>query len=218
MSRTPLQRQLADRRSDKEKLADKVIRNPDLLPEVIYGLESDAAAIKYGSAKILRMVSDREPALLYPWMDLFSKMLDSDNNIMRWEAIHVIASLTRVDDENKFEKIFDLYFASVPGPSLIAAANVIGGASTIALAKPGLTRQITAEILKVDKARYRTADCRRIALGKAIDSFDRFFDQIEDKDPVVALVRRQLRNPRNATRKRAERFLKKRGLKRRAPS
>jgi len=155
MSGTTLQRQLSRKGSDKEKLANKVIRNPDLLPEIVDGLGSDEAAIKYGAAKILRIVADREPALLYPRMDYFAKLLDSDNNIMRWEAIHVIANLTRVDDKKKFERIFE---------------------------------------------------------GKAIDSLDRFFDQIKDKEPVVALVRRQLRSPRNATRKRAERFLKKRGL------
>jgi hypothetical protein len=214
MPGSALQRQLSSKGIDKEKLADRVIRNPELLPEVVDGLHSDKAAIKYGSAKILRIVSDREPDLLYPLMDFFGEMLDSDNNIMRWEAIHVIANLARVDEKNKFEKIFDRYFAPIPGPVLVTAANVIGGASTIALAKPRLTRRIAGEILKVDKARYRTAECRRIALGKAIDSFDRFFDQIENKEPVVALVRRQLRNPRNATRKKAERFLKKRGLKR----
>ena len=214
MPSSTLHRQLLNKGSDKAKLANWVIRNPDLLPEVINSLDSETSAVRYGAAKILRIVADREPALLYPWMDIFSEMLDADNNIMRWEAIHVIANLARVDRKKKFEKIFDRYFGPIPGPVLITAANVIAGASTIALAKSRLTGRITAEILKVDKARYQTAECRRIALGKAIDSFDRFFDQIDNPEPVVALVRRQLRNPRNATRKRAERFLKKRGLKR----
>ena len=50
-----------------------------------------------------------------------------------------------------------------------------------------------------------------MALGQTIDSFDRFFAQIEDRKPIIALAQRQLKNTRNATRKKAERFLKKLG-------
>ncbi|MHC4565577.1 MAG: hypothetical protein ACYTE3_07425 [Planctomycetota bacterium] len=51
------------------------------------------------------------------------------------------------------------------------------------------------------------AECRNVALGHTIKSFDQFFDQIEDKKPVLRLVKKQLKNTRNATRKKAERFL-----------
>ncbi len=37
--------------------------------------------------------------------------------------------------------------------------------------------------------------------------FVKFFGQIEDKEPVIRLVKKQLKNTRNATRKKAERFL-----------
>ena len=70
-----------------------------------------------------------------------------------------------------------------------------------------MTGRITAEILKVGRAKYQTAECRNVALGGAIESFDQFFDQIEDKKRVVRLVKRQLKNTRSATRKKAERFL-----------
>ena len=52
-----------------------------------------------------------------------------------------------------------------------------------------------------------TAECRNIALGHAIKSLDQFFAQIEDKKPVVRLVKKQLKNTRTSTRKKAERFL-----------
>ena len=212
MSTSALQRQISRKETDKEKLADRVIGNPELAPELLDGLQSDKAAIRYGSAKVLRIVSDRAPDVLYPEMGVFVKMLESDNNIMRWEAIYVIANLARVDEKKKFEKIFDRYFAPIPGPVMITAANVIGGAAKIARAKPRLTERIAKEILKVDRARYRTTECRRVALGRAIDTFDRIFDRIKDRDPVVALVRRQLRSPRKSTKNRAKRFLKKHHL------
>ncbi len=80
-------------------------------------------------------------------------------------------------------------------------------AAKIALAKPETTDRITAEILKVARAKYQTAECRNVAIGGAIESFDQFFAQIEDKEPVIKFVKKQLRNTRAATLKKAERFL-----------
>ncbi len=81
------------------------------------------------------------------------------------------------------------------------------------MVKPELSDKIAQEILKVEKAKYQTAECRNVALGHAIKSFDQFFDQIEDKEPVIKLIKRQLKNTRNATRKKAEKFIKKHMIK-----
>lgn len=209
MAVSRLLQQIARKDSDKERIADKVIKNPKLLPDILEGLSADNARAKYGCAKVLRVISEEQPDLLYPKFDFFADLLDSDNKIMQWQAIYVLANLPPVDSKGKFEKIFDKYFAPIPGPVMITAANVIGGAAKIALAKPKLTEKITKKLLKVEKAKYQTTECRNVALGHTIRSFDQFFDQIENKQPVIRLVRKQLRNTRNATRKSAERFLKR---------
>jgi hypothetical protein len=210
MAESRLLQQIALKEADKGKIAGKVIKKPGLLPELLRGLKSDRPAIKYGCAKVLRVVSDRQPGLLYPWFDFFVTLLDSDNKIMQWEGIHVIANLAAVDAEGKFEKVFDKYFAPILGPAMITAANVVGGAAKIAEAKPDLTEKITKELLKVDEATYKTTECRNVALGHVIKSFDKFFDQIKDKASVIKLIKKQLSNTRNATRKAAAAFLKKR--------
>ena len=210
MPESKLLQQISQKGSDKEKIARKVIKKPELLPEIIDGLGADRTSVKYGCAKILRIVSDEAPGLLYPRFDYFAGLLDSDHNILKWEGIYVIANLAAVDTEDRIEEIFVRYFAPIPGPALITAANVIGGAAKIASAKPHLADRIVRELLKVEKAQYKTTECRNVALGHAIKAFDQFFDQIRDKGPVIAFVRRQLDNTRNATRKKAEVFLKKR--------
>jgi len=201
--------QISKKESDKEKIAARVIKKPELLAEIFEGLNADKARIKYGCEKILRLISEKEPSLLYPKFDFFAGLLDSKNNFLQWGGIHVIANLATVDSKNRIERIFDKYFAPIAGPVLITAANVINGAAKIALAKPKLVERITTELLKVEKARYQTSECRNIALGHAIKSFDLFFEKIKNREPVVKLVKRQLENPRNATRKKAEAFLKR---------
>ena len=142
-------------------------------------------------------------------MDFFVTNLDSDNNFLKWGAIHVFANLAAVDSENQFEKIFDKYFAPIPGPVLITASNVVKGAPKIAKSKPALTARVARELLKVEKARYKTDECRDIALGIASKSFEQFYDQIEDKATVIKLIKKQLNKTRNATQKKAADFLKK---------
>jgi hypothetical protein len=84
--------QLLAKESDKEDLATKVISNPDLLSSVLEGLNSTKANIKYGSDKILRILSERKPEILYSHLDFFINQLGSDNNFLKWGAIHIIAN------------------------------------------------------------------------------------------------------------------------------
>jgi len=204
-----LHQQISSKGSDKEKIAEKVINQPDLLPEIFEGLNAEQANLKYGCDKILRLISEKAPTRLYAQFGFFANNLNSDNNFFKWGAIHILANLAAIDSENKFERIFDKYFAPISGPVLITAANIIKGAAQIALAKPELTAKIVPALLQVEKAKYQTVECRNIALGQVIKSVDPFFDQIKDKAPLTKLIRKQLKNSRSATKKAAEKFVKK---------
>jgi len=210
MQDSSLLHQIGQKGIDKQEIADKVADDPELVLEVLGGLRAKKASVRYGCAKVLRMISEKRPSALYPHINSFIDLLDSENNIMKWEGIYVLGNLAAVDTENKIDGILAKYLQPIPGPVLITAANVIGGAAKIASAKPYLAERITAEVLKVEHAEYQTAECRNVALGQAIDAFDQFFEHIEDKQPVIELMRRQLVNTRSSTRKRAEKVLKKR--------
>jgi hypothetical protein len=202
-------RLLSRKGADPGLAADAAARNPKMLASVLEGIAAKEARVRYGCAKVLVIISEKWPSALYPRFDFLAGLLDSENKILRWNATWILANLATVDSRKKFEKIFDRYFAPIPGPVMITGANVIGAAARIAKAKPSLSGRISAELLKVERAEYQTPECRNIALGHAIKSFDQFFDQIEDKKPVIRLIRKQLENTRPATRKKAERFLHK---------
>ncbi len=209
MPTSELLQQIVKKEVSIERIAERVIKKPELLSQVFDGLSTEKADIKYGCEKILRLISEKKPEILYPKTDFFINLLDSDNTFLRWGAILIIANLAGMDSENKFDHIFGKYFAPISGSELIPAANVIKGGAKIALAKPKLTEKITKEFLKVERAKYQTTECRNVALGHVINSFDQFFSQIEDKEPVIKLIRDQLKNTRNATRKKAQKFIGK---------
>jgi len=208
MSTSVIQK-IARKGSDKEKIAAEVIKNPEALLSLFEGINSDKAAVRYGCEKTLRFISEKNPELVYPHFDFFVKLLDSENNFLKWGAIIIIANLTKVDKENRFENIFDKYFSPISGPVMITAGNTMASAARIALYKPHLIERITKEILKVEKAKYRTVECVNVACGHAIDSFNQFYEKINDKEPVIEFIKHQLRNTRVPVRKRAEKFLKR---------
>ena len=200
---------VAKKKNKAEALAKRVIRNPISLSELLEGIYSEKAAIKFKSAKILRIISEEKPGLLYPKWDFFEKLLDSENNIIKWNAMDVIANLTRVDSRNRFDKIFRKFYGMLYEGSLITAAHVVGNSWKIAKAKPGLGSRITSELLKVEKIPLSTEECRNILKCHAILSFSEYFGQIKEKGKVKSFARRELKNTRNATRSKAEKFLKK---------
>jgi len=179
------------------------------IDELCDALADSSPRVKYGSAKALLRVSEEAPEALYPRFDFFARLLDGDNTILRWNATRILGNLAYADCQAKIEKLFDHFFAPIRGKEMIGAANTIQAAAAIALAQPHLAGRIAAEILKVGRARYATPECRNVAIGHAIQSLDRFFALIPDKKPVLAFVRRQRANPRSATCKKAELFLKK---------
>ncbi len=209
METSELLQQIADKESGKYKLADKVISKPEFLPDVFAGLNNNKARIRYGCLKILRIISEKDPGIIYPMFDDFVNLLKNEYTVIRWGAILILANLAAVDSKNRFEKIFDIYFAPIKGPVMITAANIIGGAAVIASAKNLLAERISAELLRVEKAEYKTAECRNIALGHVIKSYESIFDLIKDREPVIRLIKEQLNNTRGSTRKKAEKFIKK---------
>lgn len=209
---TPFQAAIARKGAGPDRLAERVATEPALLPEVLAGLRADEPRIKYGCSKVLRLVSQKHPALLYPRFDFFAGLLDSDNNFLKWDAARIIASLAAVDSRGKLKPILNRYLRPIGGPVMITAANLVGNAATIALARPDLADRLACAVLKVERAEYQTAECRNVAIGHAIESFARFFHLLKAKrkPAVVQFVRRQLKNRRNAVRKKAAAFLKRR--------
>ncbi len=205
-------RKLGDKSLTKQALLQKVREDPDLIPEVLSGLSSSKASVRYGCAKVLMDLSEEQPERLYPYMDSFTALLDSKYRILVWNAMAIIANLVRVDREKKFDKLFDEYYGFLNDPYMVTVANVVGNSTKIALAKPYLVQRITSELLKVENISttpHLTAECKRVIIEKAIESFDLFFDEIEAKDKVISFVKRNRNSSRRSLTAKAERFLKK---------
>jgi hypothetical protein len=207
---------VADKSLTKEELCRKVKQNFGLLPVLLKGTGSPKAAVRYGCAKVLMDLSAEYPEKLYPYWDAFTELLDSKYRILTWNAMAIIANLARVDEEQKFDAVFEKYYGFLNNEYMVTVANVVGNSGKIALAKPQLINRITAKLLKVENVAvtpHLTEECKRVIAEKAVETFDLFFDRMEEKEKkkVLSFVERQLESSRTTLRTKAADFLKKWG-------
>jgi hypothetical protein len=203
---------LLDKSMTKEELLSKVRQDFSLISFLLSGVDSSKAAVRYGCAKVLTDLSEENPEKLYPYFDSFIDLLDSKYRILTWNALAIIANLTRVDTDKKFDAIFDKYYSFLDNDYMVTVANVVGNSGKIALAKPYLIPKITEELLKVEDistSPHLTEECKRVIVQHAIKTLDLFFDRIDQKERVISFVKVHLDSPRKKLRTTAESFLKK---------
>jgi len=209
-----LLQKLVNKTMTKQQLLQKVKQNYELIPEILGGISSSKPAIRYSCAKVLMDLSEEEPEQLYPHMDFFINLLESKYRILSWNAIIIIANLTKVDTEKKFDSIFYKYYSYLDDEYMVTVANVVGNSGKIALAKPYLTQKITDKLLKVENISitpHLSDECKRVITQHAIKTIDMFFSQIEQKDKVISFVKKHLNSSRESLRIESEKFLEKWG-------
>jgi len=205
-------KKLGNKELTKGKLHQMVEHNFELIPVLVEGMSSQKANTRYGSGKILMDLSEKYPEKLYPYIDSIIELLDSKYRIIIWNSMAIIANITPVDTEKKFDTIFNKYSSFLKDEYMITVANTIENLGKIAKAKPYLIQKITKEILEVENIKltpHLTEECKKVIVEKAIGSFELFFDNIEEKKKVLSFVEKQVESSRKSLRSKAAEFVKK---------
>ena len=203
---------LIDKAIDIESAAQMVYRDNDIVSELLEGIQSSQDPIRYNCFKIILLISEEHPEILYPHWTLFEKMLHSDNSYFKDIAIQVIANLTKVDTENRFEKLFDKYFGELNSEKAMVAAHVASNAGKIALSKPGLQLKITRMLININTTYHgKQVD---LIKGYAIEAFHQYYDKtnVKGKNRILEFVKKEQTSRSPRTRKAALAFLKTKGI------
>ncbi len=183
------------------------LKDEKVLQELLDGVLSKKDVVRQNSFQALNFLSENHPERLYGKWDFFANLIHKGNSFHKYIAIYIIANLTKADAENKFEKLFDAYYGLLGDKSVIPAAHVAVNSGKIALAKPGLQAEITNRLLDIDNTVQRHKD---LVKASAIEAFEAYFEQSEDKARIIEFVKAQLNCESPKTRKKAKEFLKKR--------
>ena len=195
---------------DVASIAEKALNDRKILSELMEGILYKKEAVRYNCFRVLLQLSEQFPDVLYPKWDFFVKLIDEDNANLKYVAIYVIANLTKVDSENRFETIFDKFYGLLNDKSIIPASHLAVNSAKIIEAKPKLQGSITSKLLDIDKTHHKP---ERKALIKSyiIEAFGEYFGKAKNKNQIINFVREQLTSKSPKTRKKATEFLKKLG-------
>ncbi len=125
-------------KEDIDKIVKQIIDNPEQIDILVNTIKNEKGSIKFGCEKILRLISEQQPDLIYPYFDFFIDLLDNDNKFLKWGAIITISNLVCVDKNNKFEKVFEKDYAPISGHIMVTSSNIIGNSYKIIGARPDL--------------------------------------------------------------------------------
>jgi hypothetical protein len=210
-----LLRRIESKSITSEELLQEVKRDSNVVATIIEGTHSPKPGIRYGCSKALMDLSGEYPERLYPFMDSFTALLESKYRIIVWNTLAIIANLANVDENKRFDGIFERYYSFLDDPYMVTVANTVGNSVKIALAKPYLINKIVDELLRIENIAvtpHLTEECKRVIAEKVVESFDILFDKIRDKDRVVHYVKGHVGSSRKTLKLKAESFLQKRGI------
>lgn len=199
--------EITDKEIDVESAAAKVIEDRELLPELLDGLTAKDETIRYNCSRVLTIISEEYGTVLYPEWGYFFELLKSKNAYHRMSSLQIIANLTRVDTDNKFEGSFDEYYSLLRDRGTVVAAHLAANSGKIARAKPHLQAKITGTLLNIDSIHPG----KQVEMVKSyvIAALDEYFEEAAGKDEIIEFVKKQLNSESPKTRKQAGSFLSK---------
>ncbi len=193
-----------------ETIADTAIVDDDLLEDLLKALapESRDEDARYTAHRTLVLLGERYPERLYGRWDYFAGLLRAGRAHPKYNAVYILANLTRVDAEHRFEDVFRDYFDLLDDESVVVAAHTAANAGKITKYRPDLRHRITCELLNTGGSRL-LSERRGLVNAYAIQAISEYFDGIEDRTEIVAFVRSQADSSSPKTRKIAKEFLRK---------
>ncbi|MEW6251099.1 MAG: hypothetical protein AB1716_10665, partial [Planctomycetota bacterium] len=156
--------------------------------------------------KALCATAQKDPARVCPHFDQIAALLATDNKIVLWNTLQLLGLLAPVDADRKLDAHLDAYLTFITGGELISAANAIQGAGRIAQARPDLLDRIIPAVLAVERATYKTPECRNVAIGRALEVLEAVGPSACRRPDVAVFIRRQQTNTRAAVARRAQRL------------
>ncbi|SHJ64549.1 hypothetical protein [Parasporobacterium paucivorans] len=199
---------------DVDGFIDEILEDSGIIPKLIGIINTEKGSVKFYCEKVIRLVSEKEPELVYPYYDEIAAFLDSSNSFIKWGGIVILSNLATVDDADNFRAVSKKYFSMLHSDSMITANNVAGNAYKFVVKNPAYEKLITTEMFKIPGNTYlykgeASPECRNIMLGSAIEYFDKVFEISENKEKMLAFAECQTDNTRKKVAKTAREFLKK---------
>jgi hypothetical protein len=173
---------------------------------LVVGLQSKEDTFRYNCFRSALTLAERKPGLLYPEWQRFVEMLASSNAYQRTIAEQMLARLSAVDSERRFDALVERYFSLLNDESLVVARFLAQSAGIVALHRPDLQEKITTRLLAVNELKHTQ---KELIKTDVLAAFDQYYDQSHDQERMRFFAEGQLASSSPKTKKAAKEFLSK---------
>lgn len=165
---------------------------------------------KYSAQREILKLSFENPQALYADFEFFVELLNHSNSIFVWAGLLVLGNLSSVDREKKIDTVLERMIAKLNTGKMITAGNALKSLIVVGKSRPDLANHIVEELIKIKKYEYDTEECRNVLLGLLFASVFQIWDNLDltHRDNLTQLAKANIANTRNATAKKAQRFLR----------
>jgi hypothetical protein len=192
-----------------ERISDRVLKDRQFLDWVFQVISNGPPSTKFRCSKALLLLSESNPNVLYSRIQDIVNLLESKNQILKWNAIAILGNMASEDCKSVIDGILPKMYAFLACGELITANHAIAALGKIGRVFPEKKKKIIAQLLKVEDYAFDTGECRSIAVGKVILALEDLIDFSQADEKAAEFARRYIDNRRPATAKKAKEFLRR---------
>ena len=201
-------------KQDLRKYVDIVSKEASLVPQLLDIIETDKSAVKFQAEKIIRMISEERPIIIYPYFERIAALLYCGNNFIKWGAIQMIPNLLDVDKEHLWTKVRERYMETYMSPQIVEFGNGVKGAEKILAAYPEEEPILIPPLLSIDEHIFLykgevSKECQNVAIGQIIETFEKIYPKSSYKKEMILFAENNIYNERKTVKAKALRFLRK---------
>jgi len=198
---------------DVKKFTSRVIEDTTTREEVVHlVLTHPHIMVYYHCYYILDQTTLERPDLLYHHWDTLVPLLEHKNSYHRDIGMTLLANLTRVDEQSRFELIFDRFFAHLYDAKFMTAVNCIQNSQKIMRYKPHLVSRILPLLLNTDDLTDYPLKQKELMKAYILPIMEENFDSQGKAKGVLEFISSCTTSTSPKTRNTSRNMLKKRGL------
>ena len=125
-----------------------VMRDPaGYAEDIIQGLKSENRRVQSGCAELASLLSEREPVILYQYLETFQKNLLATEPVVRWEAVCTLGNLACADDDQRIRQNVEKIAEFLKDRSIVLQGHAARALAKIATAFPDLSPRILDRLI-----------------------------------------------------------------------
>jgi len=191
MDASTLIQKISARNLDVEKFSRLAISDAHARDEIIHQMTTHPhIMVYYNCYYVIDHASQERPELFYPYWNSLVPLLNHPNSYHRDIGMTILANLAAVDNENRFNAIFEEYFSHLNDARFMTAHCCVCNSRKIMRSKSGLRDQILTLLLSVDSLCSFPEKQRELMKADILEIIDEFYPEIKGRDRADEFIRK----------------------------